>query len=171
MGIGPVHAGEEEAAPGHPARRALRDAAHHLKGRALKLAGYLLVAYVVLKVIPALKDALDSLERVSWEWVAAAIGLEILSETGFVVAWSAIVDPRKMLGRGGRGRHMDEDVAWAQLGGGLVVPGGRHGLAPAQSAVHDAAGRTKPNGQPKQHDRRVRLVGQAGEPVGRRRQM
>ena len=120
MGIGPVHAGEEEAAPGHPARRALRDAAHHLKGRALKLAGYLLVAYVVLKVIPALKDALDSLERVSWEWVAAAIGLEILSETGFVVAWSAIVDPRKMLGRGGRGRHMDEDVAWAQLGGGLV---------------------------------------------------
>lgn len=127
MGIGPVQAGEQEAAPGHPARRALRDTAHHLKGRALKLAGYLLVVYLVLKVIPALKDALHSLERVSWEWAAAAIGLEILSETGFVVAWSAIVDPQKVLGGGRRGRHMDEDVAWAQLGGGLVVPGGSWG--------------------------------------------
>ena len=97
MGIGPVQAGEQEAAPGHPARRALRDTAHHLKGRALKLAGYLLVVYLVLKVIPALKDALHSLERVSWEWAAAAIGLEILSETGFVVAWSAIVDPLRLV--------------------------------------------------------------------------
>ena len=127
MGIGPVQAGEQDAAPEHPARRALRDAAHHLKGRALKIAGFLVVVYVVLKVIPALKDALHSLERVSWEWVVAAIGLEILSETGFVVAWSAIVDPQKVLGGGGRGRHMDEDVAWAQLGGGLVVPGGSSG--------------------------------------------
>ncbi len=127
MGIGPVQAGEQDAAPEHPARRALRDAAHHLKGRALKIAGFLVVVYVVLKVIPALKDALHSLERVSWEWVVAAIGLEILSETGFVVAWSAIVDPQKVLGGGGRGRHMDEDVAWAQLGGGLVVPGGSWG--------------------------------------------
>ncbi|MGO9905451.1 MAG: lysylphosphatidylglycerol synthase transmembrane domain-containing protein [Solirubrobacteraceae bacterium] len=127
MGIGPVQAGEQETAPGHPARRALRDAAHHLKGRALKLAGYLLVAYVVLKLIPALKDALHSLEHVSWEWVAAAIGLELLSETGFVVAWSAIVDPQKVLGRGVRGRRMDQHVAWAQLGGGLIVPGGSWG--------------------------------------------
>jgi hypothetical protein len=30
MGIGPVQAGEQEPAPEHPARHALRDAAHHL---------------------------------------------------------------------------------------------------------------------------------------------
>ena len=82
---------------------------------------------MVLKVIPALSDALHSLEHVSWEWAAAAIGLEILSETGFVVAWSAIGDPQKVLARDGRGRRMDEHVAWAQLGGGLVVPGGSWG--------------------------------------------
>ena len=51
----------------------------------------------------------------------------MLSEIGFVVAWSAIVDPQNVLARDGRGRRMDEHVAWAQLGGGLLLPGGSWG--------------------------------------------
>jgi uncharacterized membrane protein YbhN (UPF0104 family) len=59
--------------------------------------------------------------------VLALLALEVLSEVGFVFAWSAIVDPQNVLGRGGRGRRMDEHVAWAQLGGGLLLPGGSWG--------------------------------------------
>jgi len=59
--------------------------------------------------------------------VLALLAIEVLSETGFVYAWSQIVDPDDVLDRGERGRRMDEHVAWAQLGGGLLLPGGTWG--------------------------------------------
>ena len=111
----------------HDARRALSDVKRHLQKSALKLVGYLVAAYVVLKLIPTLKQALRSLEQVSWEWVLGAIALEVLSELGFVLAWGAIVDPQKLLDRDGHGRRTDDDVAWAQLAGGLLLPGGAWG--------------------------------------------
>jgi len=127
MGLAAVQSGVSLSPQAHHARASLADVRRHLRGRTLKLAGYALVAFAVLKLIPALKQALHSLELVSWEWVLAAIALEVLSETGFVVAWSAIVDPQNVLADGGRGRRMDEHVAWTQLGGGLVLPGGSWG--------------------------------------------
>lgn len=69
--------------------------------------GYLVVAYLVLRLVPTLEQALRSLKHVSGEWVAGAIALEVLSETGFVVSWRAIVDPDRLLERDGRGRRMD----------------------------------------------------------------
>jgi uncharacterized membrane protein YbhN (UPF0104 family) len=111
----------------HQTHRALRDVRGHLKRSALKLLGYLVVAYLVLRLIPTLNEALTSLKHVSWEWVLGAIALEVLSETGFVVSWRGIVDPDKVLERDGRGWRMDQRVAWAQLGGGLLVPGGSLG--------------------------------------------
>jgi uncharacterized membrane protein YbhN (UPF0104 family) len=126
MGEGPAGT-VEEAAHDHHARLALRDTGRHLRGRALKLAGYLLVAFVVLKLIPALKGALQSLGHVSVLWLLAALALELLSEMGFVVAWTAIVDPENVLGREGGGRRMDNRVAWTQLAGGLILPGGSWG--------------------------------------------
>lgn len=113
--------------PAQHAHPALADAKRHLQRRALKLAGFALVAYVVLKLIPAFTLALHSLEHVSWEWALGAIALEVLSEVGFVVSWSAIVDPDNVLGDGERARRMDERVAWTQLGGGLLLPGGSWG--------------------------------------------
>jgi uncharacterized membrane protein YbhN (UPF0104 family) len=115
------------SAPARPARRALSDVKRHLQKSALKLVGYLVVAYVVLKLIPTLKQALHSLEHVSWEWLLGALALEVLSELGFVLAWGAIVDPQKLLDRAGRGRRTDDEVAWAQLAGGLLLPGGAWG--------------------------------------------
>ncbi len=109
------------------ARSALSNAKHHLLSSAAKFAGYLAVAYVVLKLIPALKQALRNLEHVSWEWVLGAIALEVLSEFGFVAAWRAIIDPQKLLARDGHGRRIDDDVAWTQLAGGLLLPGGAWG--------------------------------------------
>jgi len=111
----------------HHARSALRNARRHVLKSAARLAGYLAVAYVVLKLIPALKQALGSLEHVSWVWVLGAIALEVLSELGFVVAWRAIIDPQKLLARHGRGGRVDDDVAWTQLAGGLLLPGGAWG--------------------------------------------
>ena len=108
-------------------RRALGNVRRHLLKSALKIAGYLAAVYVVLRLIPALKQALHSLEHVSWEWLLGAIVLEVLSELGFVAAWRAIIDPEMMLAREGRGRRTDDDVAWAQLGGGLILPGGAWG--------------------------------------------
>jgi uncharacterized membrane protein YbhN (UPF0104 family) len=109
------------------ARHALGEVRSHLKRRAVELLGFLLVVYVVLKLIPAFEQALHTLEHTSWQWVLALIALEVLSETGFVFAWSAIVDPQNVLARDGRGRRMDEHVAWMQLGGGLLLPGGSWG--------------------------------------------
>jgi uncharacterized membrane protein YbhN (UPF0104 family) len=109
------------------ARHLLADVRSHLKRRALELVGFLLVVYAVLKLIPALEQALHTLEQASWEWVLALLALEVLSEAGFVFAWGAIVDPENLLARGGHGRRMDEHVAWAQLGGGLLLPGGSWG--------------------------------------------
>jgi uncharacterized membrane protein YbhN (UPF0104 family) len=125
-------AGQALGLPARPAgtrqtRRALSDVKNHLGTSALKLVGYLVVAYLVLRLIPTLNQALTSLKHVSWAWVVGAIALEVLSETGFVVAWRRIVDPDKVLQRDGRGWRMDQRVAWAQLGGGLLVPGGSLG--------------------------------------------
>jgi uncharacterized membrane protein YbhN (UPF0104 family) len=116
-----------ESALARATRRALSDAKRHLTRSALKLAGYLLAAYLVLKLVPALKQALSSLEHVRWQWLLGALALEILSETGFVISWRAIVDPEQLLSADGRGERMDTRVAWAQLGSGTVVPGGSWG--------------------------------------------
>jgi len=102
-------------------RLALGTARGDLKKKALKLAGYLVFGYLLVKLIPGLQDALSSLERVRWQWVLAAFLLEIVSECGFVVSWRAIVDPEGLLGRGGR---MASRAAWTQLGGGMLIPGG-----------------------------------------------
>ena len=122
--------GEPTAGPsahGDQARHALGHAKGALKQRALELAGFLVVVYVVLKLIPALEQALHALEHASWEWVLALVAIEIVSETGFVFSWGRVVDPDDVLAHGERGRRMDEHVAWMQLGGGLLLPGGTWG--------------------------------------------
>ena len=105
------------------ARRALSDARHHLQKSALKLVGYLVVAYLVLRLVPTLEQALRSLKHVSREWVAGAIALEIVSETGFVVSWRAIVDPDRLLERDGRGRRMDQGCRLGATGRRSTRPG------------------------------------------------
>jgi Lysylphosphatidylglycerol synthase TM region len=145
--VATVEAPAAESGPAHHERLALRDARRHLRRSAIRLAGYLAAAYLVLRLVPTLEQGLHSLEHVSWEWVVGAIGIEVLSETGFVIAWRGIVDPERILERDGRGRRMDQRVAWAQLGGGLLLPGGsfggmgvgawllhRFGMSPAQIA-------------------------------------
>ena len=114
-------------AQAHHTRRALNFAKLHLQRSALRLTAYLLVAYLVLKLIPALEQALSSLEHVIWPWLLGALVLETISEMGFVVSWGAIVDPESLLIAEGRGERMDTRVAWAQLGGGTLVPGGSYG--------------------------------------------
>jgi uncharacterized membrane protein YbhN (UPF0104 family) len=127
MGDSHVESAPASSTRADHARHALAEARSHLKRRALKLVGFLLLVYAVLKLIPAFEQALHTLEHASWEWVLALIALEVLSEAGFVFAWSAIIDPQNVLARDGRGRRMDEHVAWAQLGGGLLLPGGSWG--------------------------------------------
>src|SRR5262249_23272067 len=74
--------------------------------------------------LPAFKQALHSLEHVSWEWIVGAIALEVLSEYGYVQSWRGGVDPDSLLAADGRGTRTATHAAWAQLGGGMVVPGG-----------------------------------------------
>ena len=64
----------------HRTWHALSDVKGHLRKSALKLLGYLVVAYLILRLIPTLNEALHSLKQVSWAWIAGAIVLEFLSE-------------------------------------------------------------------------------------------
>ena len=112
----------------HPHRHhtwhALSAAPGQLLKQALKLLGYIVLAFLVLKLIPSLKQAVNSLEHVSWLWIIGAVAIEVVSEMGYVLSWRTIVDPDDLLDRDGRGRQMRTRVAWAQLGGGVFVPGG-----------------------------------------------
>ena len=72
---GPV----EAPAHDHRAHRALSDTKRHLRRRALELLLYVLVAYVVLRLIPTLEQAVHSLENVAWEWVLGAVAIEVIS--------------------------------------------------------------------------------------------
>jgi hypothetical protein len=82
-----LHPSRHESTPAHQNGLALSDAKHHLQKSAVKLVGYLVAAYLVLKLVPTLEEALRSLEHVAWEWVVGAIAIEVLSETGFVISW------------------------------------------------------------------------------------
>jgi uncharacterized membrane protein YbhN (UPF0104 family) len=95
-----------------------------LQRRALKAVGYAVLAYLLLRLLPSLKQALHSLEHVRWEWIVGAIALEVLSESGYVQSWRSIVDPDRLLAADGRGTRTATHAAWAQLGAGLIVPGG-----------------------------------------------
>ena len=119
-------ADQNPPAPAHArhTRRALRAARGRLQKHALKLLGRLVFAFLLLKLLPSLKRALHSLEHVGWPWVLGAIALEVVSEFGFVRSWRSIVDPDDLLGRDGRGVRVSTHAAWAQLDGGMVVPGG-----------------------------------------------
>ena len=114
----------EPAAVHHRTLSGLRSARGHLKGYALRLLIFGVVAFLLLRLIPSLTQAGESLGRVSWQWLLIGLALETLSELGYVVAWRQIVDPERVLEREGRGRRLDARLAWAQLGGGLLVPAG-----------------------------------------------
>src|SRR5271154_3113899 len=108
-------------------RHVLAEVRGHLGKRALHLLGFLVFAYLVLKLVPGLESALDSLKEISLLGVAALAAIEIVSETGYVFAWRGILDPERVLEQPGRGKHLATRVAWSQLGGGMIVPGGSLG--------------------------------------------
>lgn len=105
-------------------RRALSTARSQVGRHLIKLFGWLVFGYLLLRLVPTFKQALRSLEHVGWQWMLGALVLEVLSEVGYVTSWRAIVDPDNLLGRDQRGVRISTQAAWAQLGAGMVVPGG-----------------------------------------------
>ena len=110
--------------PPRHTRRALSAGLTGLQKRALKALGYIVLVYLLYRLLPALKQALHSLEHVRWEWIVGAIGLELLSEFGYVQSWRAIVDPDELLAADGRGTRTATRAAWSQLGGGIGISTG-----------------------------------------------
>jgi uncharacterized membrane protein YbhN (UPF0104 family) len=108
-------------------RRLLHEARGHLTKRALRLIGFVVFVYLFLKLIPGFEKALQDLKNVRLEWVVGAMAVETVSQVGYVTSWRGILDPDDLLAQDGRGRHLGARVAWAQLGGGMVVPGGTLG--------------------------------------------
>lgn len=100
---------------------------HHVKRAAVRLVVYAALALLVLKLVPGLETAFSSLTRVSWLWVIGAFALETISEMGYVLSWQAIVDPQNLLSQETGRRWTAVDLAWAQLGGGTLVPAGSFG--------------------------------------------
>jgi uncharacterized membrane protein YbhN (UPF0104 family) len=108
-------------------RRLLGEARGHLTKRALRLIGFVVFVFLILKLIPGLQKALTNLQNVRLQWVIGAMAVETFSEIGYVVSWRGILDPDNLLRQGSRGKHLGARVAWAQLGGGMIVPGGTLG--------------------------------------------
>jgi uncharacterized membrane protein YbhN (UPF0104 family) len=108
-------------------RRLLQEARGHLTKRALKLIGFVVFVYLFLKLVPGFENALKDLQNVSPAWVIGAMAVETASEAGYVISWRGVLDPDDLLGQDGRGRHLGARVAWTQLGGGMIVPGGTLG--------------------------------------------
>jgi uncharacterized membrane protein YbhN (UPF0104 family) len=119
-----ARAGREQLRRAH---RILSEARGHLTRRLLRLVGFVVFAYLVLKLIPGLESALDSLQGVSATWLVGAMAVEALSQTGFVVSWRGILDPDDLLRQRAPGKRLGMRIAWAQLGGGMLVPGGTLG--------------------------------------------
>jgi uncharacterized membrane protein YbhN (UPF0104 family) len=110
----------------HRSLRALGECRRELRKCILRLVGYAVLAYLLLRLTPSFGRALDRISHVQWHWLVLMITVETLSEIGFVVSWRAIVDRDNLLEREGRGHRLPSRVAWAQLGGGLLVPGGSY---------------------------------------------
>jgi uncharacterized membrane protein YbhN (UPF0104 family) len=94
-----------------------------LQKRVLKAIVYVVLAYLLFRLLPALKQAFRSLEHVRWQWILGAVALELLSEFGYVQSWRAIEDPDRVLAAEAGARTATR-AAWAQLAGGIVMPGG-----------------------------------------------
>jgi uncharacterized membrane protein YbhN (UPF0104 family) len=107
-----------------PMHHAVRAGETWLRKTGLRLLAYVVAAFLFIKLMPGLREAVEDLEKLSLEWLVAVFVLEILSETGFVISWHAIVDPESRLGGDGHGGRMDVRLAWAQLGAGMFIPGG-----------------------------------------------
>jgi uncharacterized protein (TIRG00374 family) len=108
-------------------RHLLREARGHITKRALRLIGFVAFVYLFLKLIPGFEKALEDLRSVDLRWLVGAMAVETMSEIGYVISWSGILDPENLLRQDGRGRHLGARVAWSQLGGGMIVPGGTLG--------------------------------------------
>jgi uncharacterized membrane protein YbhN (UPF0104 family) len=94
-----------------------------LQKRVLKALAYVVLAYLLFRLLPELKQAFRRLEHVRWQWILGAVVLEVLSEFGYVQSWRGIVDPEGLLAADGGARTATR-AAWAQLAGGIVMPGG-----------------------------------------------
>jgi uncharacterized membrane protein YbhN (UPF0104 family) len=105
-------------------RKLLHDARGQLGKRLLKLIGFLVFALLIVKVIPGLEKAFEDLKSVSLRWVVFALAIETISQFGYVVSWRGILDPENLLDGRTRGVGLGSRVAWAQLGGGMIIPGG-----------------------------------------------
>ena len=112
---------------GRRSHHLLSDARGRLKKYALKLLGFLVLAFLILKLLPGLEQAWNALKGVNVWWILGAMLVETASEFGYVVSWRGILDPEDLLSGEGRGELTGERVAWAQLGGGMIVPGGAIG--------------------------------------------
>jgi len=99
----------------------------NLKKLAAELLGWTVVAVLVLKLLPGLEGAVQRLAHVSWVWLLAALALETASEAGYVLSWHAVIDPEDTLAQASGSNRMATRVAWAQLGGGTLVPAGSFG--------------------------------------------
>ena len=125
-------AADTDKAPGPPSPdqtrrrrgRALGALRRRIQKPALRVIGYGAFGYLLVRLIPDLRRAWGTLTELRWEWAVVVIGLEVLSEVGFVVSWRGVIDPENMLSNDGHGRGLSVRVAWAQLGAATVLPGG-----------------------------------------------
>src|SRR2546421_8819013 len=105
----------------HRSLHALAEARGQLQKWVLKLLGYALLAFLLLRLTPSLKHAFDTIAHLEWQWLVGMLALETLSEIGLVGGWRAIGHRDKVLERHGPGHRLPSRVARGPPGRGLLL--------------------------------------------------
>jgi uncharacterized membrane protein YbhN (UPF0104 family) len=108
----------------HALKRAQDEHQHRLRKALIDLGIVALLIIGAIQLESQFSGVGAALEKTRPELLILAVGLEILSEFGFVLAFLLVMDPddrlfsKRMLGR---------QIAWTELGGGMLLPAGAVG--------------------------------------------
>jgi uncharacterized membrane protein YbhN (UPF0104 family) len=111
-------------------KEARADQHSRLRNAVIDLAIVAVLIYAATKLQSQFSGVGAALEKASAGPIFAAVGLEVGSELGFVLAFVMVMDPERDLFCN---RRLGREIAWTELGASLVLPAGAAG-GPAVAA-------------------------------------
>src|SRR6478609_11312507 len=102
-------------------RRARADQHSRLRNALIDLAIVAVLIYAATKLQSQFSGVGAALEQASAGPIFGAVGLEVGSELGFVLAFLMVMDPERDLFCN---RRLGREIAWTELGASMLLPAG-----------------------------------------------